>query len=215
MPVQPSTANLTLNKLHTLYLYCMINESTDFGDFLDALTTPALAQLTVQVQNFSRLQRTGHRPCFSQLLFRSQPPLKSFSLLGTYMMADNIVNCLRSMPELIIISGDGELFSTTVMDALTPSLNPTKVPLCPMLAMIGLKDESASFPALEAMIYARWKISKQKRRDGFNVQIRAVEVVELPEELKFRSLFLQSQEMAECIEDGLVCLINILKNATP
>ncbi|TDL13884.1 hypothetical protein BD410DRAFT_317420 [Rickenella mellea] len=149
-----------------------------------------------------------HWPCLSQLLVRSQPPLKIFTLLGTHMTVDNIVDCLRNMPELAVMSGDRLLFSTTILEALTPSINPMKVPHCPMLAMIGLKGEPASFkfPALTAMIYSRWKLSKQQRngeRLGFDVKIPAVEVVELPEDLEFRSRFLQSQELAECIKDGL------------
>ncbi|TDL22355.1 hypothetical protein BD410DRAFT_788617 [Rickenella mellea] len=180
-PPPPRTVVLTLKKLHTLNLCGYVDGAKDFGDFLDGLTTPSLAELTIQVGMTFKSTSPRHWPNLFQLLVRSQPPLKTLTLMGTHMTANTIVDCLRNTPQLTVISGDKELFSPIVMDALTPSLQPLKVALCPMLRVIGVKGEPASLPALTWMIYSRWKLSKQKLSgEIYEVQSPAVDDHQVP-----------------------------------
>ncbi|TDL22330.1 hypothetical protein BD410DRAFT_828442 [Rickenella mellea] len=203
-PPPARTTTVALERLHTLKITGSVDTPKDFGDFLDGLTTPALTELSIKVGTTMIDSFPRHWPSLLKLLVRSQPPLKSFTLIGTHMTADNIVDCLRNMPELTATSGDRQLFSSAVINALTPWMVPMKVPLCPKLVVIGLKDKSACLPDLTWMIYARWKISKGKCSwDRYKVQIPAVEVVELPQGLDLRFHFLQSPAMTKCLEDGL------------
>ncbi|TDL22357.1 hypothetical protein BD410DRAFT_898299 [Rickenella mellea] len=198
----PQTIGLTLERLHTLGVLAMNSGNTDFGDFFHALTTPALVQLSIQNYDLWAHSPPSNWPPLSQLLERSQPPLKSLTLIGPCMIDDDIISCLQHTRELRVLSGEGHLFSSKVMDALTPSVNPPTIPLCPLLTKIGLQGNPADFSAVTAMTYERWKHSKQDPiNDEVKFRIHMVEIVEMPSE--HCSRFLDCQGMAACVEEGM------------
>ncbi|TDL22359.1 hypothetical protein BD410DRAFT_788621 [Rickenella mellea] len=191
----------TLAKLHTLSVNAVIDHNHDVAEFLDALCTPSLAELTVDSNCNVRATESSRWPHLAHLLARSQPPLKSLTLLSTNLGGDDIISCLQHAPQLVILSGDGVVFGLQIMEALTPSAERAEIPMCPQLAMVSLKGPQRDVSALAAMIYARWTISRQKGKSGQNSLLSPVEVVEMSSD--YRSLFLQCQGMAECEKHGL------------
>ncbi|TDL22365.1 hypothetical protein BD410DRAFT_788629, partial [Rickenella mellea] len=202
--IQPSPPiALVLKKLHSLEVIAVDAGVADFGDFFRALTTPALEQLSIEKYDFLAHSPPSNWPPLAQLLKRSQPPLKSLTLIGPCMIEDDIISCLQRTQELRVLSGDGHLFSSKVMEALTPSVDPPKILLCPFLTKIGLQGKPADFPvvgfsAVTAMIYRRWRHSKHGPiNDAVKLRIR----IEIPSE--YCSRFLNSQRMAACLEEGM------------
>ncbi|TDL22965.1 hypothetical protein BD410DRAFT_787771, partial [Rickenella mellea] len=78
-------------------------------------------------------------PHLTNLLARSHPTLTSCEILGTPMIDEDIIRCLQRTPSLTTLSGDEHLFTAKVMDALTPCVESTKMPLCPILRTMELK----------------------------------------------------------------------------
>ncbi|TDL22358.1 hypothetical protein BD410DRAFT_788620 [Rickenella mellea] len=189
----------TLAKLHTLSVNAVIDVNHDVAEFLDALCTPALTELTMDSKCNSWAREPTRWPHLAHLLARSQPPLKSLTLLSTNMGGDDIISCLQHAPQLVILSGDGVVFGPEIMAALTPSAERAEIPMCSQLAMISLKGTQWGFSALATMIYARWTISRG--RSAQKSGMSPVEVVEMPS--NHRSSFLQCQGMAECEDHGL------------
>ncbi|TDL22328.1 hypothetical protein BD410DRAFT_839785 [Rickenella mellea] len=201
--VRPSrTTFLMLKQLHRLEVTATVTEGTDFGDFFRALCTPALIQLSIQKYESWGHPRPRNWPSLAQLLERCQPPLKSFTLVGPCMNDNDIISCLQHTQQLTVLSGDELLLSSKVMDALTPNVDRQNVLLCPLLAKIGIHGRRPIFLPVAAMIYERWKRSKQKCiSDAVNLQIPMVEAVEMPSE--YCSRFLSCLGMTECVENGM------------
>ncbi|TDL13882.1 hypothetical protein BD410DRAFT_846551 [Rickenella mellea] len=144
----------------------MIGSDDDIPEFFDASCTPALEELTLDSSlDFSTLEPPLW-PYLAQFLARSQPPLKSLSLLSIHMGVDDIISCLQHAPQLATLSGDRVLFQPEIMDALTPSLEPARIAICPKLTTISLKVSQDDFSALAAMICARWAISRHQHGEN-------------------------------------------------
>lgn len=152
----------SLPRLKVLDVTAFSNDS-DPGPLLSILRTPDLRELKVDA---SDLIESRGWTCVQDLLRCSQSSLESLTLLGTPMTTEEIINCLRFIPDATYL--DLGAIHDEVLRALTffPQMRGVRpeiaqllgdgIPLCPKLKTLVISDiEECTIDALVKMITSR------------------------------------------------------------
>lgn len=146
-----------LRRLKTLDIQGFSTEA-DLRPLLNIIEAPKLETFALNMYNL--VDEAASTPILG-FLRRSQPAMKSFKLSGIPMDENELVSCLRILPDLrtLII---GQKLDSILLQALTIPQTSTSTEsrrstraLCPLLAEINIVDASFSMKALEVMVSSR------------------------------------------------------------